>query len=67
MEFQRYPMALYLRGWDDLNAMVTVHSSEEEEAARADGYRHLAEDPAEEDDSVEAPKRRGRPPKVRAE
>lgn len=57
---QEYPKALYLRGWDDLNASVTVRDRAEEDAARAQGYRMLTDPP------VEAP-RRGRPPKARDE
>ena len=65
-----YPKALYLHGWDDLDAMVTVHSHAEEADARAEGYRSLSEpvaEPAGHDDSPDAPKRRGRPPKALAE
>lgn len=38
-----YPKALYMRGWLDLTACVTVDDARGEAAARADGYRHLAE------------------------
>ncbi len=38
-----YPKALYLRGWDDLDAMITVYDAEQEAEAREDGYRSLAE------------------------
>ena len=65
-----YPKALYLRGWDDLDACVTVQNAEQEEAARAEGYRGLSEPvaaPPVSDDSPDAPKRRGRPPKVVSE
>lgn len=59
-----YPKALYLRGWDDLSASVTVQDAEEEKAARARGYRMLSE-PAE--PVAPEPPRRGRPPKARDE
>lgn len=65
MNFVEYPKALYLRGWDDLAAMVTVHNAAEEADARAAGYRTLSEPvaaPAMDDDASDAPKRRGRPP-----
>ena len=67
MTFHEYPKALYLRGWDDLDACVTVKDRAEEDAARAEGYRTLLEpvaDAAPDDDAPEAPKRRGRPPKA---
>jgi hypothetical protein len=65
-----YPKALYLRGWADLDACVTVDDAAQEAAARGKGYRHLAEaveavaPPAVDEDSPEAPKRRGRHPKA---
>ena len=65
-----YPKALYLRGWDDLDACVTVQDASEEADARAKGYRSLSEPVAavgEGDDAPDAPKRRGRPPKVISE
>jgi hypothetical protein len=43
MQMQEYPKALYLRGWDDLDASVTVRDAAEEAAARAQGYRMLSE------------------------
>lgn len=67
MTFFEFPKALYLRGWDDLDAYVTVQNAAEEAAARAKGYRGINEAapaPAVEDDAQEAPKRRGRPPKA---
>jgi hypothetical protein len=82
MTFHEYPKALYLRGWDDLDACVTVHSVEQEEEARADGYRMLSEPVADfaalqavsariEAEVIaqyaDAPKRRGRPPKAVSE
>lgn len=68
--FEEYPKALYLRGWDDLDACVTVADAEQEAAARAEGYRTLLEPvaaPVVDEDSPEAPKRRGRPPKAVSE
>ena len=65
-----YPKALYLRGWDDLDAMVTVYDAAQEAEAREDGYRTLVEPPvvvAVGDDTPEEPKRRGRPPKAVSE
>jgi len=67
MPYIEFPKALYLRGWDDLNACVTVQDAGQEADARAQGYRSLAEPAAEpevDDDVSDAPKRRGRPPKV---
>jgi len=43
MEIVEYPKQLYRSGWDDLSDTVVVNSTEEEEAARADGFKHLAE------------------------
>lgn len=48
-EIIEYPKSLYAKGWDDLSATVIVNSKEEEDAARAEGYKGLA-------DPVEAPK-----------
>lgn len=65
-----YPKALYLRGWDDLEACVTVHDRAQEDDARAMGYRMLSEPvgaPDMEDDATEAPKLRKRSPKALAE
>ena len=65
-----YPKALYLRGWADLAAMVTVADKPAEAEARADGYRSLSEAAVEvvvEGDASAAPKRLGRPPKAVAE
>lgn len=79
---QEYPKALYLRGWSDLDAYVSVANAAEERERRAEGYRHIYEFPlpdaaleaAQEDgaedvgEAVEpAPRRRGRPPKERVE
>lgn len=50
---KEYPKALYLKGWDDLDACVVVLDAEEEAAARKEGYRMLNE-PVEQD----TPKRR---------
>lgn len=68
--FVEYPKALYLRGWDDLDAVVTVHDAAQEAEARAEGYRTLLEPvaaPAVVEDAPEEPKRRGRPPKAVSE
>lgn len=68
--FVEYPKALYLRGWEDLDAVVTVYDAEQEAQAREDGYRTLVEPPvvpAVAADTPEDPKRRGRPPKAVSE
>jgi hypothetical protein len=65
-----YPKALYRRGWEDLDACVTVHDAAQEAAARAEGYRTLLEPVATAeagDDTPEAPNRRGRPSKAVSE
>ena len=62
-----YPKALYLRRWDDLAACVTVQDVGQEQDARAEGYRTLAEPVAKAETGDDAPyalKRRGRPFKV---
>ncbi len=41
--FHEYPKALYLRGWDDLDASVTVLDAAGEASARAAGYKGLAD------------------------
>lgn len=41
--FHEYPKALYLRGWDDLSASVTVQDAAGEADARAAGYRMLSD------------------------
>jgi hypothetical protein len=67
MPYIEFPKALYLRGWDDLDACVTVQNAEQEQDARAQGYRSLAEPPVELEaggDAPDAPKRRGRPAKA---
>ncbi len=58
--FHEYPKALYLRGWDDLSASVTVQDATGEADARAAGYRMLSEpppapEPVAEAEPVEAP------------
>jgi len=67
MPHVEYPKALYLRGWDDLAACVTVQDAGQEQDARAQGYRSLAERVAEAEageHAPDAPKRRGRPAKA---
>jgi len=64
----QYPKQLYRSGWDDLTDTIVVHDEDEEGEARQNGFRMLS-DPDEqaeqaEDGEPEAPKRRGRPPKV---
>lgn len=61
MTFHEFPKALYLRGWDDLDACLVVRNAAEEADARAKGYRMLSEPVAEAE--PERP-RRGRPPKA---
>lgn len=46
-EVIEYPKSLYSKGWEDLSATVVVNSKEEEDAARKEGYKGLA-DPVEE-------------------
>lgn len=63
-----YPKQLYRSGWDDLADTIIVSDPDAEDDARQAGFRMLS-DPDEqaeqaEDDAPEAPKRRGRPPKV---
>jgi len=67
MPYIEFPKALYLRGWDDLAACVTVQDAGQEAEARVQGYRSLAEPvvaPEVGDDAPYAPKRRGRPAKA---
>jgi hypothetical protein len=62
-----FPKVLYLRGWADLAACVTVQDAGQEQDARAQGYRSLAEpvaEPESGEDAPDAPKRRGRPAKA---
>jgi hypothetical protein len=64
-----YPKMLYLRGWADLEAHVTVLDETQEAEARAAGYKPLGPLPDAAaapvvDEVPEAPKRRGRPPKA---
>ena len=47
MPYIEFPKALYLRGWDDLDACVTVQDAGQEADARAQGYRSLGEPVAE--------------------
>ena len=52
-----YPKQLYRKGWDDLSDSVVVENDDEEDAARAEGFKMLSEE------GEEAPKR-GRKAKV---
>lgn len=54
-----YPKSLYRETVDD---HVIVKDAEQEKAARADGYEMYAEIHAREE-TPDAPKKRGRPPK----
>lgn len=58
-----YPKALYLHGFEDLAAYVTVNNAAEEHAARGKGYKFLADQDSQPDAMAEKPKR-GRKPKV---
>ena len=58
MKSTEYPKQLYRKGWDDLSDSVVVENDDEEDAARADGFKMLSEE-----DGEEAPKR-GRKAKV---
>jgi len=67
MPHVEFPKVLYLRGWDDLAACITVQDAGQEAEARVQGYRSLAERVAEAEvgeDAPDAPKRRGRPAKA---
>ncbi len=65
MAFIEYPKALYLKGWADLDACVTVHDAAGEAEARKAGYRMLSE-PADAPAPVAEKPRIGRPPKASA-
>lgn len=58
MKSTEYPKQLYRKGWDDLSDSVVVENDDEEDAARAEGFKMLYEE-----DGEEAPKR-GRKAKV---
>ena len=58
MKSTEYPKQLYRKGWDDLSDSVVVENEDEEDAARAEGFKMLSEEGGE-----EAPKR-GRKAKV---
>jgi hypothetical protein len=73
----RYPLTLYRAGWNDLEDSVTVLNKQQEADARRDGYRMLSEpiappvvaaeaddDDGRDDDTPDAPRRRGRPRKA---
>ena len=57
MKSTEYPKQLYRKGWEDLSDSVVVENDDEEDAARADGFKMLSEE------GEEAPKR-GRKAKV---
>ena len=57
MKSTEYPKQLYRQGWDDLSDSVVVENDDEEDAARAEGFKMLSEE------GEEAPKR-GRKAKV---
>ena len=59
MKSTEYPKQLYRKGWDDLSDSVVVENDDEEDAARAEGFKMLSEE------GEEAPKR-GRKAKVTA-
>ena len=52
MKSTEYPKQLYRQGWDDLSDSVVVENEDDEDAARADGFKMLSEE-----DGEEAPKR----------
>ena len=56
-EFKEYPKQLYRKGWGDLSDSVVFEYDDEEDAARAEGFKMLSEE------GEEAPKR-GRKAKV---
>ena len=39
-----YPKQLYRKGWDDLTDSVVVENEDEEDAARAEGFKMLSEE-----------------------
>ena len=39
-----YPKQLYRKGWDDLSDSVVVENEDEEDAARAEGFKMLSEE-----------------------
>lgn len=57
MKSTEYPKQLYRKGWEDLSDSVVVENDDEEDAARAEGFKMLSEE------GEEAPKR-GRKAKV---
>ena len=42
---KEYPKSLYAKGWSDLSAHRIVKDAAEEDAARADGFKHMSEFP----------------------
>lgn len=41
-----YPRVLYAKGWSDVNAVCVCNNADEEDTARADGYKDIEEFPA---------------------
>lgn len=73
-----YPVTFYRQGWNDLSDWILVESAEHEIQCRAAGFKHMrefSEDVADAPHDVaekqqvahneSAPKRRGRPPRVK--
>ena len=58
MKSTEYPKQLYRKGWDDLSDSVVVENDDEEDAARAEGFKMLSEEGGEES------QKRGRKAKV---
>ena len=57
MKTNEYPKQLYRKGWDDLSDSVVVENEDEEDAARAEGFKMLSEE-------GEKAQKRGRKAKV---
>lgn len=60
--FAEYPKSLYLDG-DIEREHVIVHSADDEQAKRAEGFRVAWEPEEKGEEPAAVPKRRGRPPK----
>ena len=63
MKSTEYPKQLYRKGWDDLSDSVVVENDDEEDAARAEGFKMLSE---EEGEGEAAPKPARAPRKAKA-